>query len=99
MNLFYLIDEFILSLWDDVKKFTTKAYLWYSSNKNFVELRFNKDCIKLQLRNWTYSDPFNMLVDTYEASGRSCAMRAVVSTIDDFEKAKDLIKQSYYMVK
>ena len=39
----------ILSLWDDVKKFTTKAYLWYSSNKNFVELRFNKDCIKLQL--------------------------------------------------
>ena len=99
IELFNELDTYIMGLGNDIKKATTSIYLPYTNGKNFVEIYFQKNNLKLILMHGDYNDPLDKvkkLNDSYNWTNDSFMF---IGTKEELEYAKDIIKQSYEKTK
>lgn len=92
---FYELDEYILSLSTDIKKNTTTHYVSYTNGKNFIEIHFMSNYLRIGMMAGDYIDPKNKIVrlsDNYKWSNNN---QLDIYEIDDIEYMKTLLKQSY----
>ena len=95
IELYNELDTFIMELGDDIKKATTSIYVPYTNGKNFIEIYFQKNNLKLILMHGDYEDPLNKvkkLNDSYNWTNDSFMF---VGTKEELEYAKSIVKQSY----
>ena len=95
LNIFYELDNYILSLNEDIKKNTTSVYLSYSYGKNFIELWFQVNSLKYVIMTGDYDDPrglVNELAESYKWTNDRCIF---VNLDSDIEYIKNILKQSF----
>lgn len=95
IDFYYELDSFIMQLGNNIKKATTSIYVPYTNGKNFVEIYFHKNRLKLVLMHGDYDDPLNKvekLSDSYNWTNDSFLY---IDKKEDLEYAKNIIKQSY----
>lgn len=95
LNIFYELDNYILSLNEDIKKNTTSVYLSYSYGKNFIELWFQVNSLKYVIMTGDYDDPrelVNELAESYKWANDRCIF---VNLDSDIEYIKNILKQSF----
>lgn len=95
LNIFYELDNYILSLNEDIKKNTTSVYLSYSYGKNFIELWFQVNSLKYVIMTGDYDDPrglVNELAGSYKWTNDRCIF---VNLDSNIEYIKNILKQSF----
>ena len=95
MNIFYELDNYILSLNENIKKNTTTVYLGYSYETNFISLWFQKNRLKYVIMTGGYDDPNGLVIElseSYQWSNDRCIM---VDSNSDIEYIKSILKQSF----
>ena len=95
LNIFYELDNYILSLNENIKKNTTSVYLSYSYGKNFIEIWFQVNSLKYVIMTGDYDDPrglVNELAESYKWTNDRCVF---VNLDSDIEYIKYLLKQSF----
>ena len=95
MNIFYELDNYILSLNENIKKNTTTVYLGYLYEKNFAELWFQKHRLKYVIMTGDYEDPSGLVLkfaESYQWSNDRCI---IVDSNSDIEYIKYILKQSF----
>ena len=98
MNIFNELDEYVMSLNDNIKKGTTSVYLAYNLGKNFIELWFQASSLKYVIMTDEYDDPEEMvfkLADSYKWTNDRCIL---VTKDSNIEYVKTILKQSYEKV-
>ncbi|MEG1821058.1 MAG: DUF262 domain-containing protein [Malacoplasma sp.] len=92
---FELLDKYILTFAKDIKKNTTTNYISYTNGKNFIEVHFMSNYLRIGLMSGDYIDSKNKVVrlsDTYKWSNNN---RLDIYENDDLEYTKSILKQSY----
>ena len=97
MSIFNELDNYIMSLNNNINKNTTSVYLAYTTTENFIELWFQANSLKFVIMTGEYDDPrgeVKKLADSYNWKN----MRSiVVNNESDMEYVKDILKQCYEM--
>lgn len=94
-NIFSAINDYCLSISENINRYTTKHYIGYSDEKSFADFHFHSAYCHLMLRTIEYSDPENkieLLGDNYNWVKKA---KVKIYPGDDLEYIKDLVKQSY----
>ena len=95
MHVFNELDDYVLSLNEQIKKNTTSVYLSYYFGKNFIELWFQTNSLKYVIMTGDYYDPENQvfkLADSYKWTNDRC----ILVTLDsNLEYVKGILKQSF----
>lgn len=89
------LDQYLLSLGNDIQKNSTKHYIGYTNGKSFVEFHFWSNSLFLTIMSGEYDDPNNKVVkldDNYKWSNMN---RLDIYENDDIEYIKNILKQSY----
>ena len=95
LKLYSELDEYVLSLNNEIKKGTTSVYIVYSHNKNFIELWPQANSLKYVIMTGEYDDPKGKVVklaESYNWTNDNCIL---VTIEDDIEYVKDILKQSF----
>lgn len=95
LEIYKQLDEYIMSLADNIKKNATKHYIGYTNGKSFVEFHFRTNYLYLTMMTGTYDDPLNkirMLDGRYNWSNNN---RLDIYEDDDIGYLKKLLKQCY----
>ncbi|HNZ99934.1 DUF5655 domain-containing protein [Ruminococcus sp.] len=95
LDIFETINDYCLSISQNIIRNTTKHYIGYSEGKSFADFHFNSGYCHLMLRTIKYSDPQNkieLLGDNYNWAKKA---KLRIYPGDDLEYIKGLIKQSY----
>ena len=95
MSIFSELDNYILSLNENIKKNTTTVYLSYSYGKNFIEIWFQVNSLKYIIMKGDYDDPKGLvteLAESYKWSKDRCIW---VNLESDIEYIKYILKQSF----
>ena len=95
INLYKELDPYIMGLGTDVKKATTSIYIPYTNGKNFVEIYFQKNNLKLILMHGNYNDPLNRVKKLNESYNWTNDNFIFIGNKEELEYAKGIIKQSY----
>lgn len=95
LDIYKVIDEYILSLSNDVLKNSTKNYISYTNGKTFVELRFYTNSINIVIMSGEYNDPLNKVEKIAESYNWSNMNRVNIYENDDLNYIKKILKQSY----
>lgn len=95
MAIYSELDNYILSLNEDIKKNTTSVYLSYAHNINFIELWFRTNSLRYVIMSGDYDDPkeqVTKLAESYKWSKDRCIS---VNNDSDLEYVKNILKQSF----
>ena len=95
MAIYNELDNYILSLNEDIKKNTTSVYLSYAHNINFIELWFRTNSLRYVIMSGDYDDPkeqVTKLAESYKWSKDRCIS---VNNDSDLEYVKNILKQSF----
>lgn len=95
MNIFNELDNYVLSLNENIKKNTTSVYLSYSYGKNFIELWFQVNSLKYVIMTGDYDDPKGLvteLAESYKWTNDRCIF---VNLDSDIEYIKYILRQSF----
>lgn len=95
ISIFNELDNYVLSLNENIKKNTTSVYLSYSYGKKFIELWFQVNSLKYIIMAGDYDDPKNLvtkLSESYRWSNDRCI---IVNSDSDIEYIKCILQQSY----
>lgn len=95
LDIFETINDYCLSISQNIIRNTTKHYIGYSEGKSFADFHFNSGYCHLMLRTIKYSDPqgkIELLGDNYNWVKKA---KLRIYPGDDLEYIKGLIKQSY----
>ncbi len=95
IDIFNELDNYILSLNNQIKKNTTSVYMSYYYEKNFIDLWFNTNSLKYVIMSGDYDDPkgeVQKLADSYRWTKNRYIL---VSTDSDIDYVKNILKQSY----
>ena len=95
MNIFYELDNYILSLNENIKKNTTTVYLGYSYETNFISLWFQKNRLKYVIMTGDYDDPNGLVIELSESYQWSNDRCIIVDSNSDIEYIKYILKQSF----
>ena len=98
LEIFNELNEYILSLNNDIKRGTTSVYLAYNYSKNFIELWFQANGLKYVIMTGEYDDPekkVSKLAESYKWTNDNYML---VTTEDNLEYVKNILKQSYEKV-
>ncbi|MCI9247338.1 MAG: DUF262 domain-containing protein [Clostridia bacterium] len=99
INLYKELDPYIMGLGTDVKKATTSIYIPYTNGKNFVEIYFQKNNLKLILMHGDYNDPLNKVKKLNDSYNWTNDNFMFIGNKEELEYAKGIIKQSYEKTK
>lgn len=97
LDMYKVLDEYIMSLDTNIRKNTTSVYLAYTTTENFIELWFQANSLKFVIMTGEYNDPngeVSKLADSYNWKNMRCI---VANTDSDLEYVKNILKQSYEM--
>ncbi len=97
-NLFYSVEEYILSLGDDVTENKLKLYVAFKKVKNIVCAEIRQSAVVLHLR--VNPDTVELISGFTEDVGNkghwgTGGLRVILKSKEDFEKAKSLIDRAY----
>lgn len=95
LKIYKVLDLYVLSLGDDIKKNSTKHYISYTNGKSFVEFHFYANSLYLTIMSGQYDDPQNKIKKLDERYKWSNMNRLDIYEEDDIEYIKYLLKQSY----
>ncbi len=95
LEIYKMLDSYILSLGDDIKKNSTKHYISYTNGKSFVEFHFYKKYLHLTIMSGEYDDSQNKIKKLDERYNWSNTNALDIYEDDDIEYIKYLLKQSY----
>lgn len=95
LDIYNILDEYCVSMSDDVFNNTTKNYIAWSNGKVFFEFHFMSDFIKSYICAGEYHDPLNKVVRLGENYNWVNNNRLDIYENDDIEYIKSIIKQSY----
>ena len=95
LNIFNELDNYILSLNENIKKNTTSVYLSYSYGKNFIELWFQVNSLKYVIMTGDYDDPKGLVVELAESYKWTNDRCIFVNLDSDIEYIKYILKQSF----
>lgn len=97
IDIYKVLDEYVMSLNPSIRKNTTSVYLAYTTTENFIELWFQTNSLKFVIMTGEYDDPngeVSKLADSYNWKN----MRCIVANVDsDLDYVKNILKQSYEM--
>lgn len=88
------LDEYIMSLSNDIKRNSTSHYIGYTNGKSFIEVHFQTNKLYLTIMSGKYDDPKNKiqkLDDRYKWANMN---RLDIYEEDDLNYIKHLLKQS-----
>lgn len=89
------INNYIMSLGDDIEKNSTSVYISYTNGKNFAEFRFLSTSITAMIMTGIYDDP-NKLITVLPENYNWVNKNKIIITIDsDLAYIKGILKQSY----
>lgn len=97
-NLFYSVDQYILSLGDDIFEKPDKHYLVFKKEKNVICVGAKQSSLWLNLKlNPDTVDLIPGFVEDYREKGHwgTGDLRVIIKNIEDFEKAQHLINRAY----
>ena len=92
---FNILDNYIMSLGDDIKKVTTSIYLAYSTENNFIEMYFQTNTLKFIIKNGEYNDPQNKVFKLNDSYNWANTNAMIVNNDDNLDYIKDILKQCY----
>lgn len=95
LNIFNELDNYILSLNENIKKNTTSVYLSYSYGKNFIELWFQVNSLKYVIMTGDYADSKGLVVELAESYKWTNDRCIFVNLDSDIEYIKYILKQSF----
>ncbi len=95
MDMYNKIYDYCLTISGTVKIYTTSNYVAFIDRQAFVELHFQKDCLKLLLYSGNYNDPERRIEKLNEKYLWVLGTALKCYPGDDFEYIKSIIKQSY----
>lgn len=95
INLYKELDLYIMGLGVDVKRGTTSIYIPYTNGKNFVEIYFHKNNLKLILMHGDYNDPLDRVKKLNDSYNWTNDNYILIGNKEELEYAKGIIKQSY----
>ena len=99
IELYNELDTYVMGLGSDVKKGTTSIYLPYTNGKNFIEIYFQKNNLKIILMHGEYIDSRNKVKKLNDSYNWTNDCFILLGNKDDLEYVKDIIKQSYEKTK
>lgn len=95
IELYNELDKFVMSLGAGVQKATTTVYLPYANGKNFVEIYFQKNTLKVFLMPGEYNDSQHKVKKINDSYNWINNKFIFVGNKEELEYAKEIIKQSY----
>lgn len=98
-NLFYTIEEYILSLGDDISKNQLKLYVAFKKAKNIVCVEVYQSSVLLHLKlNPDTVELIPGFIEDVRTKGHwgTGDLRIILKNTEDFEKAQYLIDRAYY---
>lgn len=98
-NLFYTIEEYILSLGDDISKNQLKLYVAFKKAKNIVCVEVYQSSVLLHLKlNPDTVELIPGFIEDVRTKGHwgTGDLRIILKNTEDFEKAQYLINRAYY---
>lgn len=99
VELYKVLDNYIMTLGEDVKKASTSIYIPYTNGKNFVEIYFQKNSLKLVLMHGDYEDPREKVKKLNASYNWTNDNYMYIENEEDLEYAKNIIRQSYEKTK
>ena len=100
MNVFYKLDDYVMSLGSDIMKGTTTVYYTYATPiKHFIDIWFQSNSLKIILMHGEYNDQQGMVKKLAESYNWTNDMYIIVTPDCDVEYVKDILKQSYEILK
>lgn len=96
LDIYNELDSYILNLNEKVQKNSTTIYVSYLIDKSFIEIRFQMNNLFITLMPGSYNDPYNLVTSIGENYNWVNNNKMNVSSFDNIEDVKDLIKQSFY---
>lgn len=95
IDIYNKLNEYILSLNNNITRGTTSVYLSYNYGKNFVELWFQVNSLKYVIMTGEYDDPKGVVMELAESYKWTNDRCVVVTADSDIEYIKSILKQSY----
>lgn len=89
------LNEYILSLNENIKRGTSTVYLSYNYGKNFIELWFQVNSLKYVIITGDYDDPKGLVVELAESYKWTNDRCIFVNLDSDIEYIKNILKQSF----
>jgi predicted transport protein len=95
VNLFQEMRQRIFALDDSIVEKPTRYYVAYRVTKNFAEVIFAKNHIKIHMRPVEYDDPRNMVDKIPDSYNWALNRRVYLKKEDDLDYVMSLIEQAY----
>ena len=95
INIYQELNEYILSLNENIKRGTSTVYLSYNYGKNFIELWFQVNSLKYVIMTGDYDDPKGLVVELAESYKWTNDRCIFVNLDSDIEYIKNILKQSF----
>lgn len=89
------LDNYLLSLSEDIQKNSTKHYVGYTNGKSFVEFHFWTSTLFLTIMTGEYNDPKHIVEKIDDSYKWSNMNKIYIRENDDVEYIKGILKQSY----
>ena len=100
MNVFYKLDNYVMSLDEEIMKGTTTVYYTYATSvKHFIDIWFQSNSLKYILMHGEYDDPKGMVKQLAESYNWTNDMYMIVTPDCDVEYVENILKQSYEKLK
>jgi len=87
--------DWILQIDEEVEERINTLYVAFRVSKNFAEIHYGKNQLKVSLRPMDYLDPKGLVEKVPDSYNWTMNRRVNVRTQDELEYVKDLIMQSY----
>lgn len=89
------LNQYVLSLNENIKRGTSTVYLSYNYGKNFIELWFQVNSLKYVIMTGDYDDPKGLVVELAESYKWTNDRCIFVNLDSDIEYIKNILKQSF----
>lgn len=100
MNVFYKLDNYVMSLDEEIMKGTTTVYYTYATSvKHFIDIWFQSNSLKYILMHGEYDDPKGMVKQLADSYNWTNDMYMIVTPDCDIEYVENILKQSYEKLK
>ena len=89
------LDDYIISISDQIEKRYRKIYIGYRTTRSFVEIEVYKSKLVVYLMNIDYNDPEHLIEDVPESYNYVMNKKINISNEKELQYSFDIIKQSY----
>ena len=89
------LDDYIISISDQIEKRYRKIYIGYRTTRSFVEIEVYKNKLVVYLMTIDYNDPEHLIEDVPESYNYVMNKRINISNEKELQYSFDIIKQSY----